>query len=53
MTGRWMLYACAFAALPALAADYPQRPLRMIVTNAPGSAVDVLTRPPPRSPSRR
>ena len=26
------------------ASDYPARPLRMIVTNAPGSAVDVLTR---------
>ena len=32
------------AALPAFAADYPNRPIRMIVTNAPGSAVDVLTR---------
>lgn len=36
------------AAMPALAAeaakDYPSRPLRLIVPNAPGSAVDTLSR---------
>ncbi len=28
----------------ATAAEYPTRPIRLIVTNAPGSGVDVLTR---------
>jgi tripartite-type tricarboxylate transporter receptor subunit TctC len=38
----------AVSAIPALAAeaakDYPNRPLRLIVPNAPGSAVDTLSR---------
>lgn len=34
--------APAGAAEPAK--DYPGRPIRMIVTNAPGSAVDILSR---------
>ncbi len=34
----------ALVACAATGADYPARPIRLIVTNAPGSAVDVLTR---------
>ena len=36
--------AVASGAQPAAAADYPQRPLRVIVANVPASGVDVLTR---------
>jgi tripartite-type tricarboxylate transporter receptor subunit TctC len=42
---RWPCFALALLTASATyAADYPNRPIRMIVTNAPGSAVDVLTR---------
>ncbi len=34
----------AFAAAPDSAKDYPSRPIRMIVPNAPGSSVDTLSR---------
>jgi len=40
--------AAAFSAVPATAADaakaYPDRPIRMVVPNAPGSSVDTLSR---------
>ena len=38
------LAACAGAAWAADASRYPERPVRMIVPNAPGSSVDTLTR---------
>ena len=44
MTSRSLCCALALLACSAGAAEYPARPIRMIVTNAPGSAVDVLTR---------
>ena len=33
-----------FLIAPVCAAEYPERPLRVIVANVPGSGVDVLTR---------
>ena len=33
-----------YAAAPDLAKDYPDRPIRMLVPNAPGSSVDTLSR---------
>lgn len=44
MTGRLWCWALALCAVNASAADYPVRPLRVIVANVPGSGVDVLTR---------
>src|SRR5688572_26777534 len=35
---------CAHGAAADLARDYPNRPVRMIVPNAPGSSVDTLSR---------
>jgi len=39
-----LLTAFAMLSVEANAANYPNRPLRMLVTNAPGSSVDTLTR---------
>lgn len=46
--GSALAFVLAAAAIPASAAeaarDYPSRPIRMLVPNAPGSAVDTLSR---------
>jgi len=39
-----LLAALGFAALPAAAQDYPQRPIRMIIPNNAGASVDTLGR---------
>jgi tripartite-type tricarboxylate transporter receptor subunit TctC len=44
MTGRLWCCGLALCVLQASAADYPVRPMRVIVANVPGSGVDVLTR---------
>lgn len=44
MNGRVWCCALALCAFNACAADYPTRPIRVIVANVPGSGVDVLTR---------
>lgn len=44
MGARLWLHALALCATHAGAADYPVRPIRVIVANVPGSGVDVLTR---------
>jgi tripartite-type tricarboxylate transporter receptor subunit TctC len=44
MTGRLWCCALALCVSHASAADYPARPIRVIVANVPGSGVDVLTR---------
>ena len=49
---RFSVMSCAIAALSAspltfgadAAKDYPSRPIRMLVPNAPGSSVDTLSR---------
>jgi len=44
MTGKLWCFALVVSIFNAWAADYPARPLRVIVANVPGSGVDVLTR---------
>jgi tripartite-type tricarboxylate transporter receptor subunit TctC len=45
LTRRALVVAlAAIAAAPALAADYPTRPIRMIAPFTPGSPVDVVAR---------
>jgi tripartite-type tricarboxylate transporter receptor subunit TctC len=39
-----LLAVLAFAAVPGLAAPYPEKPIRLIVPSAPGGAPDVLMR---------
>ena len=41
---RYVLLACAFVALPALAQTYPNRPVRLIVPYPPGGASDLHAR---------
>jgi len=44
--GRSLLPALLLAALPlaAVAQDYPRKPIRLIMPNAPGSSIDSLGR---------
>lgn len=44
MTGRLWCCALALCVSAANAADFPLRPIRVIVANVPGSGVDVITR---------
>ncbi len=44
MTGKLWCCGLALCVFHASAADYPLRPIRVIVANVPGSGVDVLTR---------
>jgi tripartite-type tricarboxylate transporter receptor subunit TctC len=44
MTGRGWCCGLALCVFHASAADYPVRPIRVIIANVPGSGVDVLTR---------
>ena len=41
---RVLVFAAAFASVPALAQDYPSRAVRMLVPNAPGSSIDTMSR---------
>ncbi len=39
-----LVLAAALASAAALAQDYPSRPVRIVVPNAPGSSIDIMTR---------
>ena len=42
---RFLIAVCAFLSLsPAVAGDYPEKPVRLVVSWAPGGAVDVIAR---------
>jgi len=41
---RVFVFAAAFASIPVLAQDYPNRTVRMLVPNAPGSSIDTMSR---------
>lgn len=41
---KWPVVACAALMMTTAAAEYPERPIRLIVTNSAGSAADVLAR---------
>jgi tripartite-type tricarboxylate transporter receptor subunit TctC len=43
-TVAWALAAASFCAAPALAQDYPNRPIRIIVQTAPGGLIDQIGR---------
>ena len=38
------IFAAAFVSVPALAQEYPNRAVRMLVPNAPGSSIDTMSR---------
>jgi tripartite-type tricarboxylate transporter receptor subunit TctC len=41
---RVFVFAAAFASIPVLAQEYPNRAVRMLVPNAPGSSIDTMSR---------
>ena len=44
LAGCWSMLVALFIALPASAQPFPNKPLRMVVTSAPGGITDIMTR---------
>ena len=53
VTARFAAVVCAIATLPATAAGYPEKPIRILTPFSAGSVTDLLARRlPPNSPRR-